>query len=122
MPEVTNPTELLTALSFGLLYAVVLLCSAWLEDIAGNKGLYMVALISGLTDVDAITLSSLHLFNLDKLDAGQTVTSIALAIGANLLFKTGLVVVIGGAALARRALPGLCAIGIGLLAGSQLFT
>ncbi|MBI5922306.1 MAG: MgtC/SapB family protein [Betaproteobacteria bacterium] len=121
MPEVTNPTELRTALSFGLLYAVVLLCSAWLEDIAGSKGLYMVALISGLTDVDAITLSSLHLFNLDKLDADQTVTSIALAIGANLLFKTGLVIVIGGAALARHALPGLCAIGLGLWAGSQIF-
>ena len=122
MPEVSNPTELRTALSFGLLYALVLLCSAWLEDIAGDKGLYMVALISGLTDVDAITLSSLHLFNLDKLGAAQTVTSITLAIVANLAFKTSLVVTIGGAALARRALPGLAAIGLGLVGGLIAFT
>lgn len=44
MPEVKNPTELRTAISFGLLYAVVLLASAWLEDVAGNKGLFFVAL------------------------------------------------------------------------------
>jgi uncharacterized membrane protein (DUF4010 family) len=43
MPEVKNPTELKTAISFGLLYALVLLASAWLQDIAGNKGLYIVA-------------------------------------------------------------------------------
>ncbi|HOI52889.1 MAG TPA: DUF4010 domain-containing protein, partial [Azonexus sp.] len=30
MPEVKNPTELKTAVSFGLLYAVVLLAAAWL--------------------------------------------------------------------------------------------
>lgn len=121
MPEVSNPTELRAALGFGLLYAVVLLCAAWLEDVAGNKGLYMVALVSGLTDVDAITLSSLHLFNLDKLDAGQTVTAIGLAILANLVFKTGLVVFLGGAALSRHALPGLAAIGLGVAGGLLTF-
>ena len=118
----SNPTELRTALGFGLLYAIVLLCSAWLEDIAGDKGLYMVSLISGLTDVDAITLSSLHLFNLDKLNAAQTVTSITLAVTANLAFKTSLVVTIGGAALARGTLPGLIAIGCGLVGGLIIFT
>ena len=120
MPEVANPTELRTALGFGLIYAIVLLCSAWLADIAGSRGLYVVALISGLTDVDAITLSSLRLFNLDKLDANQAVTAIALAILANLVFKSGLVVAVGGPALARRAMPGLAAIAIGLVLGLGL--
>jgi uncharacterized membrane protein (DUF4010 family) len=114
MPEVRNPTELKTAITFGLLYAVVLLLAAWLQDIAGSKGLYAVALASGLTDVDAITLSSLRLYNLDKLASQQAVVAIALAILANLAFKTGLVVTIGGPALARRVLPGLGAIAIGV--------
>ena len=117
MPEVTNPTELKTAVSFGLLYAIVLLLAAWLQDAAGSKGLYFVALASGLTDVDAITLSSLRLFNLDKLAGEQAVTAIALATLANLAFKSGLVVTIGGAALSRRALPGLVAIALGIGAG-----
>ena len=117
MPEVTNPTEIRTALSFGLLYGVVLFLSAWLEDIAGRKGLYIVALASGLTDVDAITLSTLRLYNLERLSQFQAVASIALAILANLSFKIGLVIAIGGMALAKRTLPGLLAFGMGLGAG-----
>jgi len=120
MPEVSNPTELKTAVSFGLLYGVVLLLSAWLQDVAGNSGLYLVALASGLTDVDAMVLSSLRMFNQDKLAADPTVIVITLAVLANLAFKTGLVVSIGGRDLARQALPGLAAIALGLGAGLML--
>ena len=122
LPKVTNPTEIKTALSFGALYALVLVLSAWLQDVAGNRGLYLLALASGLTDVDAITLSSLRMFGQDKLTAAQTITAITLATLSNLAFKTGLVVVIGGAALARRALPGLAAIAAGLVGGLLLMT
>lgn len=117
MPEVRNPTEIRTALSFGLLYAAVLFLAALLEDAAGSKGLYLVALASGLTDVDAITLSSLRLYNLEKLAAQQAVFSVALATLSNLVFKGGLVLAIGGGPLARRALPGLLAIAAGIGAG-----
>lgn len=117
MPEVKNPTELRTAISFGLLYAVVLLASAWLQDIAGNKGLYIVALASGLTDADASVLSTLRMFNLGKIPDSQAVTAVTLALMANLIFKIGVVVSIGGGKLARHALPGLIAIGGGMAAG-----
>ncbi|MBM3391491.1 MAG: MgtC/SapB family protein [Betaproteobacteria bacterium] len=113
-PEVRNPTEIRTALAFGALYAVVLLCAAWLSDVAGPRGMYAVALASGLTDVDAITLSSLRLFALDKLTAGQAVTSIALAVLSNLTFKAGLVVTLGGWVLARRTLPAMAAVAAGI--------
>ena len=117
MPEVHNPTELRTALAFGLLYGVVLLVSAWLQDLAGSRGLYLVALASGVTDVDAIVLSTLHLFDLNKLTEQPTVVAIVLAILANLIFKAGLVISIGGANLARHVMPGLLAIGAGLGGG-----
>lgn len=120
LPEVRNPTEIGTALSFGLLYGVVLLLAAWLQDIAGSQGLYLVALASGLTDVDAITLSTLRLFNQQNLDATPAVIAIGLGTLANLVFKSGLVVAIGGRALARRVLPGLAAIGVGFIAGIAL--
>ena len=122
LPQVANPTEIRAALTFGALYALVLVLSAWLQDVAGNRGLYLLALASGLTDVDAITLSSLRMFGQDKLSAAQTVTAIALATLSNLAFKTGLVVVIGGAALARLTLPGFVAIAAGLLGGLLLTT
>jgi uncharacterized membrane protein (DUF4010 family) len=120
MPEVKNPTELRTAISFGLLYAVVLLASAWLQDIAGNKGLYIVALASGLTDADASVLSTLRMFNLEKISSGEAVIAVTLALMANLAFKIGLVITIGGGKLARHALPGLFAIGAGLVTGLLL--
>ena len=114
MPEVRNPTEIRTALGFGALYAVVLFCSAWLSDVAGTKGMYAVALASGLTDVDAITLSSLRLFSIDKLSAGQAVTAIALAVLSNLTFKAGLIVTLGGWKLARLTLPAMLAVAAGI--------
>ena len=114
MPEVRNPTEIRTALGFGALYAVVLFCSAWLSDVAGAKGMYVVALASGLTDVDAITLSSLRLFSIDKLSAGQAVTAIALAVLSNLTFKAGLIVTLGGWKLARLTLPAMLAVAAGI--------
>jgi len=114
LPEITNPTEIRTALGFGLLYALVLFFSAWLSDIAGSKGLYTVALISGLTDVDAITLSSLRLFETGKLHSAQAVTAITLAFLANLGFKFVLIATIGGATLAKRCAIGFAAMGVGM--------
>jgi uncharacterized membrane protein (DUF4010 family) len=120
MPEVKNPTELRTALSFGLLYAVVLLASAWLQDKAGSSGLYIVALVSGLTDADASVLSTLRLFNLATVGGSEAVVAVTLALLANLVFKIGLVLSIGGRQLARHALPGLLVIGGGMAAGLTL--
>jgi len=118
-PTSTNPTEISVALSFALIYVVVLLAAAWLSDIAGDKGLYAVAAISGLTDVDAITLSSLRLFELEKLSANHTVISIAIAFLSNMLLKFGLVFFIGGKNLALHILGGFMAmttgVGLGLL-------
>jgi uncharacterized membrane protein (DUF4010 family) len=110
-----NPTELRTALGFGLMYGVVLLAAAWLSDWLGTGGLYAVALVSGLTDVDAITLSSLRLHNLDRLSAPLLVNVITLAVLANLAFKSALTLIVGGWQLARHAMAGMATVGLGLV-------
>lgn len=120
LPDVKNPTEIRTALSFGLLYGLVLLLSAWLQDIAGSQGLFLVALASGFTDVDAITLSTLRLFNQETLGANAAVIAIGLAAFANLVFKSGIVFFIGGKALSQQVLPGMATIGTGFLVGIAL--
>ena len=114
--EIGNPAEIRTALTFGGLYALVLFAAAWLSDAVGNQGLYAVALVSGLTDVDAITLSGLRLFGLGNLDAHQVRTTILLALLANIAFKSGLASFISGSALAKRILPGMLAVALGLTA------
>jgi uncharacterized membrane protein (DUF4010 family) len=114
MPEITNPTEIRVSLTFGLIYAVVLVCAAWLSDYAGSGGLYALALVSGLTDVDAITLSSLRLFELGKLNPQQAVSAITIAYLANMSFKLGLVTVVGGMRLTRLCLWPVIAVVVGM--------
>ena len=65
-------------------------------------------------------LSALRLYNLEKIPADHAVTAVTLALMANLTFKVGLVVSIGGGPLARHALPGLLAIGGGMALGLLL--
>ncbi len=116
VPATKNPAEIGTAATFGLIYGIVLFCAAWLSDIAGSKGLYIVALISGLTDVDAITLSSLRLYELGKLEATETITAISLGILSNIGFKLGLTFFFGSTLLGRQCISGMLATagGVGL--------
>ena len=111
-----NPTELRPALGFGLMYGMVLLAAAWLSDWLGARGLYAVTVISGLTDVDAITLSSLRLHDLHKLTVEVVVNVIVLATLSNLAFKSMLTLVIGGWNMARHAIAGMGVVGLGMVA------
>lgn len=117
----SNPTEIRTALTFGLLYAAILLTSAWLSDYAGAGGLYAVAAVAGLTDIDAITLSTLRLHALDKISSAQASSAITLAFLSNLVFKSGLVLLICGWRVARHAIAGMGATGLGMVAAWLVF-
>ena len=115
MPEMKNPTEIRTALTFAALYAVISLISAWLANLSGSSGLYLLAFISGLTDVDAISISMLRLFDQGKLTPDVTVATIAIAYLSNLLFKFGLMMSIGGRTLARLNAPAAAATALGMI-------
>lgn len=117
MPEVANPTELRVALSFGAMYAIILLLASWLSDWAGTRGLYLASAVSGLTELDAIALSTLRLFGNGKLGAEVAANAIGLAILSNLCFKTGLLAWVAGRDFLLRCLPGMMAIGIGIAIG-----
>lgn len=115
MPEMNNPTEIRTALTFAALYAVISLVSAWLANLTGSGGLYLLAFVSGLTDVDAISISMLRLFDQGKLTPDVTVMTITIAYLSNLLFKFGLVMSIGGGSLARLSAPATAATALGMI-------
>ncbi|MFN0317669.1 MAG: DUF4010 domain-containing protein, partial [Burkholderiales bacterium] len=117
IPEVKNPAEMKAALAFGALYAIVVVVSAWLAATVGSKGVYLFALVSGLTDVDAITLSSLRLFSLGNLEAHQAVTSIGIAVLANIALKCTMVFIAGGRAFGKKAAAGFLATATGVAAG-----
>lgn len=118
---VANPVSLRAALSFGALFGLVLLATAWLQDIAGTGGVYLVALVSGLTDVDVITLSALQMFESKTLAANEVIHVIVIACVANLLSKAVIVAAISGRAILMPVLRGFTATGIGLGLGVWLF-
>ncbi|HVR42881.1 MAG TPA: MgtC/SapB family protein [Thermoanaerobaculia bacterium] len=115
--EPRNPAELRPALVFAALYAVVLVGVAATRHYLGNEGLYAVAVISGLTDVDAITLSTARLAQVGRLELGTAWRLIILATMANLVFKTAIVALLGN----RRMLRTVAALSaISIAAGGVL--
>ena len=102
MPEQENPSELKPAIFFAVLYGLVLLAVAAAKNYFGDRGLYAVAILSGLTDMDAITLSVTQLVNSQKLPAETGWRLILVASMSNLAFKTATVVAIGDRKLAAR--------------------
>jgi uncharacterized membrane protein (DUF4010 family) len=115
LPEPENPTELRTALVFALIYAVVVVAIAAAKEYFGPGALYVVAILSGLTDMDAITLSTGQLVSTAKLSAEDGWRVILAASLSNLLFKGGVAAALGGMALFRHLLwPFTVALAAGL--------
>jgi uncharacterized membrane protein (DUF4010 family) len=87
---VQNPLQLQGALLFAGVYALVKLLTKVGLEVFGNAGVYVVSALSGVADVDAISLS------LTRLTANKqlmlSVASIAIVVAAlsNTVFKTAL--------------------------------
>lgn len=109
----SNPLDLKSALLLGALLTVILLMASVLQQWLGNTGIYVLAAVSGITDVDAITLS-LARMSQSGLANTTVIIGIIIASSVNNLMKAGMAVSIGGRAmLLRVALP----IVLSLLAG-----
>lgn len=101
MPLQENPSELKTALVFGFLFAAILLATSAAKQYLGNRGLLAAAFFSGVTDLDAITLSTSRLVYSGKILATEGWPVILMAILSNLLFKGGIAMVLGGKKLLK---------------------
>ena len=118
-----NPTELRPAIIFGCLYAVVLLAVAAAREYFGPQGVFVVAVLSGLTDMDAITLSVTQMVNLEQISGSAGWKLILVASMANLAFKAGTIAVLGDRRLFWRVTLGFgvaAAAGVGLLIFAQV--
>lgn len=115
-PDPEAPTHFWAALLFGGLYAVVLLGVAAAKEHFGDTGLYSVAALSGLTDMDAITLSSAHMVDSGRVEAKTGWRLILVGAMSNLLFKGAVAGFIGGRVLLRRLFgPFGLSVGFGIL-------
>ncbi|NOX54916.1 MAG: MgtC/SapB family protein [Planctomycetes bacterium] len=114
MPEQENPTELKSAIVFAVVYAIVLVGVAVGKHYLENEGLYVIAAISGMTDMDAITLSSSRLVQSGQLDAQIAWRLILIGSLSNIVFK-GLIVAAMGHRRLLAQISGL--FGVTLVAG-----
>jgi uncharacterized membrane protein (DUF4010 family) len=97
-----NPTELKAALFFAGMFAVVQVLVIAGNKYFGNSGLFIVAAISGLTDMGAITLSTAGMVLRDQVDGATAAAAITLAAVVNTVVKIGIAWSLGGVALAKR--------------------
>lgn len=104
LPEQGNPAELKSALVFGALYAAVILAVAITKHYFGNRGLFVVAVVSGLTDMDAITLSTAQFVHDGRLAPKTGWQVILTASLANTVFKAAVVCSLAHRRLAVRIL------------------
>ena len=114
MPEPKNPAQFKSALIFGLLYGFILLAVAFTKEQFGNSALYIVSIVSGLTDVDAITLSLSQLIKDGALKATIGWKLILLAGLSNMLFKGIMAIVLGAKEIAKWI---AIAFGIAIISG-----
>jgi uncharacterized membrane protein (DUF4010 family) len=106
LPAQGNPAELVPALLFAGLYAVVVFALAaaktHTQEYVGDAALYGVAILSGLHDMDAITLSTAGYVQEDQIPAATGWRLILAASLANFLMKGGIAAALGGRPLVRR--------------------
>ena len=102
MPKQENPTQLKSAVVFGLLYAAVLMALALAQYFWHGRGLYAVAFFSGLTEMDAITLSTARLAASDPDIIANGWRVIVVAAMANLVSKSAIAGLLGGWRLMAR--------------------
>lgn len=105
MPEQRNPSELTTALTFAIVYVVILFVISAAREYTGPQALFLVAAISGLADMDAITLSVSQQVQTQSLSSTLGWKLILTALIANTVFKYALIHFISGARTARLILP-----------------
>ncbi len=105
-PDLGNPAELWPALAFAAVYAAVLVAVAFVRERFGAAGVYVVAVIGGLTDVDAITLSTADLAQRGSLALDSAWRAILIATLSNMVFKAGIAFALGPRSLALRIAAG----------------
>jgi uncharacterized membrane protein (DUF4010 family) len=120
--KITNPLKLSTAIKFGLLFAVVLVLVEYAQTLFGSSGVYLASFLTGLTDVDAITLSVTRLANSGQLASEVAGAAVVIAALMNTVSKGAIAYFSGSPELRRPVIRALgLMIAVGILSGGLVF-
>ncbi len=110
-----NPLRWQTAVTFAIVFAVVLVAVRAANEYLGSTGVYVASVLTGLTDVDSITLSVADLSLTGDLDSSVASLAIAIAALVNTTVKGVMVISLGSVELRKvvvRAIAIVLAAGI----------
>jgi uncharacterized membrane protein (DUF4010 family) len=93
--KLKNPFSLKPALIFGALFISILYISKIASIYFGSQGVYVASIISGVADVDAITISMALLAQNGTISSVTAVTAITLASISNTIVKFGIALFLG---------------------------
>jgi uncharacterized membrane protein (DUF4010 family) len=113
-----NPLDLWFAVRFGALLALIMFAARAAHGLFGARGLYVVAAISGVVDVDAITLSLSSMVNQGQVRMGTAIVAILIPAAVNTLVKPSLMTLLAGSRAAIKVWIPLC---IALAAGAAVW-
>ncbi len=116
--DIDNPMEIRPALFFAALLAVISVAAAFGADKFGDAGLAIVGLISGLADVDAITLTAGRQAAAGSIGADGAALAVMAAVGSNIVVKAGMAWGIAGP---RTGAPVAVACGVAAAASAVVF-
>ena len=85
--EFSNPYDITHALLFGAFYTVILILSKLAHMYLGSKGMYLLGFVSGLADVDPLTISMSQLAKSGVVDLNVALVSIIISSITNTLIK-----------------------------------
>jgi len=91
-----NPFELKPAVGFAAMIAAISIASAFGVETFGAAGAYAVGAVSGLADVDAMTLSGGRQAAAGSLDAAVAAGAILLAVSVNIIVKAAMTATVAG--------------------------
>lgn len=91
-----NPFSLGPAVKFAMFFVGILFAAKIAKIYLGDKGIYLASLVSGLADVDAITLSIIEQVKNAQLMHGVGAIGITIAVVSNSVVKSGIAVYSGG--------------------------
>ena len=116
-PELKNPLSLVTAIKFAAIYAIVTLVVRAVAEEEISQGMLAVSFFSGLTDMDAITLSTIDATKTGGMGESLAARLIIVAVIANTLAKAAIALLLGSTTMRRSgALIFGLTLGAGLLA------
>lgn len=114
-PPLQNPLDLQQTLLMALLLSVIFMLSQGAEHGLGSGGVYLLAVVAGVADVDAVSIALAQQAR-TGMAPEIAVRGILLAALINTAVKAGIVLLIGGRSLARYA---SVALGLALLVSAS---